>query len=401
MSAPPLVSLLQSDFIDLVQRLLPTEFWLPLTSPNGGFEIYQGHSAIGARVSLAIGNFQQAAYILSAPDGVQATVPVLFSRPNQPAGVSAVTLKAGTIVGTTAYGRQFQLTQDLGFSAGMLSATATVQALFAGEQWNVAGPYTTAKGEAVPGELSKVVSWVQSPAYGDPTFTVSNFAGGTGGVSSFLNQHGADRGYARGSGEPAALFRNRIRQLADNISPQAFVDAVTPLTQTYPQTGWDFIETWQSTFMEAYDVPSLNLGTPTFLGSVTGAGATAFSVNIDTNQFVWTDPRPPYPPFRCRWMDDNNYRGGVIIVAPVLASIAEQGMFYDDTKAKSPQALQTINGQRAVPAYDVPRNNFSGELQPAYDALDYAKNAVFVSLYATLQRIKAGGVAVSLELQGQ
>lgn len=387
---PPLVSFSQQDFIDLVERLLPSDYWQPLISPGPGFEIYRAQAAIGARASLAIGNFQQAAFILSAPDGGLATAAVLFSRPTATAG--AVTIKAGTVVQSTTYGRQFQLLFDVVFGAGDLSMPGTVQALFPGEQWNVKGPYQTAGGQKVPGEIVTVVNWILSPAYGDTTLTVAQTADASGGVSSVLNQQGADRGFTRRPGEVAAVFRQRIRTLPDTVSPSAIRNAIAFFSANYPGTTWDFIETWQPTYQEAFDCPSPNSTTPTYLASIPGT--------INTTLFVYDDPRPAYPPFRNRWLSEDDYRGAFIVTVPNLAAIRDLGMAYDDT-AETPAALLTANGARAVNAYDVPQTNFASELQGAYDGMDYAKAAVYVGLFQSLESIKAGGVLVEIVLQGQ
>lgn len=392
MGAPGLVSFSQADFLALVGRNLPPEYLQPLISPGPGYEIYQAEASIGARVSLAIGNFQQASFILSAPDGGYAVAQVLFSRVNANAG--AVTVNVGTIVQTSTYGRQFSLLFDAVFGATDLTAAGIVQALFQGEQWNVKGPYQALDGEVVAGEIDQIFSWLQTPSYGDPTITVSQTADAVGGVSSVLNQHGKDRGFVRGVGEQTDVFRQRVRALPDTVSPSAIRHALAYFSANYPGTIWDFIETWRPTYQESWDVPSPNFGTPTYQGTI--------PINIDTNLFVYDDPRPPYPPFRNRWLDEDDYRGAFIITVPVLAAIADLGMAYDDT-ATGPTGLETVNGARAVNAWDVPSTvtDSSGELQGAYDGQDYAKNAVFTGLFDSLEAIKAGGVVVEIVLQGQ
>lgn len=378
-----IVSFSQADFLDLIGRLLPAEYLAPLIAPGPGYEIYQSQAQIGARVSTAILNFQLGSFILTAPDGVLAQAPVLFSRPTAAAG--AVTVKAGTVVQTATYGRQFSLLSDVAFGASDLSKPGTVAALFPGEQHNVAGPYVTAGGEAVPGEINQIVTWVQSPDFGDGSITVAQTAGATGGVSSILNMHGADRGFVRGPSEPPATFRQRVRTLPDTVSPQAILDALQPYFSAYPGTQWDFIETFLPTLQEAWDCPSPSSGV-------------TIPPGINTNLFVYDDPRPAYPPYQNRWLDENTFRGAFIVTIPVLAALSDVGLAYDDT-AETPAALTTTNGHRAINAYDVPQS-FSAALQGFYDGQDYARNAVYAGLYATLQRIKAGGVFFTLEIQG-
>lgn len=384
----PVIGLSQQDFLDMLDRLLPFEYLSPLKSPGPGYEIYQFEAAIGARVSTAIARFEAASFIVSAPDGGYAQATVAFSRPTAAAG--AVTVKAGTVVETTLFGRQFVLLADVPFGATDLVQFGTVQAVHQGEQWNVKGPYYTAGGELVPGEISTIVTWVQSPPFGDASITVAQAVDAVGGLSSVLNLHGADRGFTRNPNEPATVFRQRVRTLPDTVSPGAIQRVLAQYQATYGGT-WDFVETFSGSFQEAFDCPSPNPGVPNY--------STSIPSSINTNLFVYDDPRPPYPPFRNRWLDITNYRGAFIVTVPVLPAIADLGMAYDDT-AEIPAGTLTVNGARAVSAYDVPAS-LASELQGAYDGVDYAKNAVFVGLYQTLQKIKAAGVLVDIELQGQ
>lgn len=385
---PPWVPYLnQADFLNMVGRLLPPEYLAPLFSPGPGGEIYFAQTAIGFRVSLAIANYQAASYIGTAPDGGFAEAPVTFSRPTATAG--AVTVKAGTVVQSATYGRQFALMADVAFGAADLSASGIVQALFQGEQWNVRGPYTTAAGEVVPGEINQVVMWILSPAYGDATITVAQASDAVGGQSSVLVQHGADRGFTRAVNEPTNTFRHRIQTLPDTVSPLAIQHLLASYAAAYPGTTWDFIETFQSTYQEAFDCPSPNLGTPTYQATI--------PASIDTNLFVYDDPRPAYP-FRNRWLDENDFRGAFIVVVPNLPALTDVGMAYDDT-AVSPSALLTAYGYRSVSAYDVP-SGYSASSPGGYDGFDLAKQSVYRGLYASLQQVKAAGIFFAVELQG-
>ncbi len=382
------VGLQPADFMDLLGRLLPSDYLQPLLNPGPGGEVYQMQAAVGSRVSQAIGLFQLASYITLAPDGAAAQATVQFQRQNANAGL--VVVNAGTIVQSAQYGRQFQLVAGVTMAAGQVSAFGTVQALFPGEQWNVKGPFQSARGELVAGEISQIVTWQQTPAFGDASITVAQATDAVGGVSSMLNQHGADRGFQRGANEGAAAFRQRVRQLPDTVSPSAIQNAVNAVALQYPGTSWDFIETFQGSFQTAYDCPSPNAGVP-FGGATIPSG-------LDTNLFVYDDPRPIYPPFRNRWLDERDYRGAFIVTVPVLAALRDVGIAYDDT-AETPFTLTTLNGSRAANAYDVPQT-FTAALAGAYDGSDYARSAAYAGLYASLQKIRAAGVLVVMEIQG-
>lgn len=379
-----IVQLAQADFLDLLDRLLPFDYLAPLKNIGPGYEIYRAEAAIGARVSQAIYNFQQASFIQTASDGSYAQAAVLFSRANANAGT--VTVKAGTIVQTANYGRQFRLLVDVAFGATDLFAPGTVQALYKGEQWNVKGPYTTAGRELVPGEINQIVTWSQSPAFGDPTITVAQTADATGGASSVLNLHGSDRGFSRQSTETAIAFQERIRSLPFTVTPFAIQSFLSQFATRYPGTNWDFIEPFQQSFQECWDCPSPNIGTPTYLATI--------PIQVFTNLFVYDDTLPAYP-FQNRWLDETDFRGAFIVVVPVLQN--DIGFFFDDT-AMNPTAIGGA-ATRAVDAYDVP-SLYTASTQGFLDGLNYTAG-IYSSIYATLQGIKLGGVKVILELHGQ
>lgn len=383
---PWIVPLAQSDFLALVERLLPEDYLQPLKSPGPGYEIYMAHAAIGARVSLAIANYQAASYITTAPDGGYAEAPVLFSRPTADAG--AVTVKAGTIVKTSVYGRSFALLADVTFGDTDLEQPGIVRALYQGEQWNVPGPYTTASGEIVPGSIDTIVTWLLDPPFGDATLTVSQTSDAVGGISSVLNQHGADRGMPRNPGEAASAYRVRIRTLPDTVSPLAIQRYLQSVFSPFNESA-DFIESFDPNYQTAYDCPSPNAGTPTYSASI--------PASLNTNLFVYDDPSPLYP-FRNRWLG-NDWRGGFIVVVPNIPAVSDVGMAYDDI-ADTPAELNTTAGWRSVSAYDIP-NTFTAASPGGYDGFDLGKQALYRGVYATLQQIKAGGIIASVELQGQ
>lgn len=106
-----------------------------------------------------------------------------------------------------------------------------------------------------------------------------------------------------------------------------------------------------------------------------------------------------YPPFRNRWLGSRDYRAAFIVTVPELASMTMLGMAYNDT-AVTPADLTDSIGKRAVSAWNVPANNFPGELQGAYNGTDAAKQGVYNSLAEQLDQIKAAGVNVEIVIQG-
>lgn len=385
---PPWVLYLdQTYFLALINRLLPQEYLAPLFSPGPGAEVYYAQSQIGYRVSVAIANYDAASYISTAPDGGFAQAPIQFSRPTFAAG--AVTVKAGTIVETSVYGRQFSLVADVAFGATDLTQNGIVQATYPGEQWNVPGPYVTAGNENVLGQIDTVVFWSMVPPYGDPTVTMTQLSDAVGGQSSVLNMHGADRGLPRQPNENTAVYRNRISTLPDTVSPDA-IERYLSATLSPLFAQYEFIETFEISFQTAFDCPSPNSGTPTYEAVIPPA--------LNTNLFVYDDPRPPTP-FNDRWLSIDNFRGGIIVTVPNLPAMTDVGLAYDDT-AMSPADLLTTIGYRSVGAYDIP-NTYVASSPGGYDGFDLAKQAVYLGVYNSLIQITTGGVDVDVELQGQ
>lgn len=369
----------QQHFLDMYDRLLPVSFIEPLKSPGPGYEAYQSFAAVGERASLAVGRAELCFFIMTAPDGRFAAGKVQLSRPH---ALVAVTVKAGTIVMASESGRTFVVTADVPFPVGVAGPLdAPIQASMQDWRWNVPGQRVTARGEVIPGEIDTIVKLLEDPPYGDPEIIVYQVDDTSGGQDPMLNEHGADRGLTRSVGEPANVFRQRIRELPDTISPAAIRRNLTKLLGSIGRgIPWDLIETWSPSYQTCYDVPSLQPG-------------------IDTNLFVYDDPRPAYP-FRNRYLDENDYRGAYIVVVPNIGTVDDCGMAYDDDAMDvaglvSPDVL----GTDGMPSYDVPAT--LAVPQGGYDGFDLAKQAIYQRLYNMLLEISGGGVYIALELRGQ
>lgn len=239
----------------------------------------------------------------------------------------------------------------------------------------------TGVAETTPG-----VSWQEYSAatdVGDLTIQVTQSTPTGGGVDPALDQHGNDRGIPRGVGEPDDSYRGRIRAIPDNISPDAVNRALQQLL--FPVgagLGYQFIETWEVNYQTCWDSPRDPIpGSP-----------------FDPNLFVYDDPTSPVP-FRNRWLDLNDMRGGFIVTVPNLAPIRDTGMAFDDVATTALELTNPI-GLRAVCAYDVPVTLAFGYLQGSWDGFDLPKQTLYKTIFATLERIKAAGTAVSVELQG-
>lgn len=386
----------QAYYLALFDRVMAPDWLAGLkTRPGGGYELLAAAAAVGARQSTAVERLECGALVLFADAGARASVSLEFYRPTGAAGTVAV--KAGTRV-ADAQGREFAVDADatfVGAATGPVAATAT--AVAPGWAWNVPGPRTTAAGEALGGEVDRVTFFVQDPPYGDPTIAVRQAADATGGADPMLEGLGADRGLPRLAGEGADAYRLRVRTLPDTVSPAAVRRQVTTyLTPWGIGTAWSLVELWSPAYQTCWDAPSPNAGTPSY------QPVAPTSALFDADLCAFDDPRPAYPPFRNRWLDEVEARGAFVVTVPSLAALDDCGGAYDDT-ASTPAAHQVAVGQytgvRATLAYDVPAN-FTAARAGGYDGFDLPRAAVYKGLWELLRDIRLAGVVHLVELQG-
>jgi hypothetical protein len=231
---------------------------------------------------------------------------------------------------TSVGGRDFVTTADVTFAPTDLGPKSVpVEAISVGYDWNVRGETTAATGDLLPGDIDTVKVLLETPDYGDVTFTVYQATPTTGGTDAALDALGNNRGLPRQVGETDDAYRARLRTLPDTISPAALRRVVDSIL-TPAGVDYDIIETFQHQYQECWDAPS------------TAIPGSAF----DPNLFTYDDPRYPYP-FKNRWLDENDFRGGIVIV---------------------------VDGENPT---------------------------LYKGLYETLQRIKPAGVQVVIELRGQ
>lgn len=395
MPAPPCTQCVFYDvqhFLDLYNRIFPATYLDPLKSPGPGWDVFQAYARLFQRISLAVARLDCGAHILQSFGAALPTVTLTFTRSDDLAGV--MILKAGTVCTTSNGGRDFITTQDITFGIGDLGPhdVPAVGALPAFE-FNVPGQVIALSGEVLLGDIDTVKTPLMDPPFppvGLPNFSVQQIPDAEGGQPPMLDGLGGDRGLPRNAGESDSAYKIRIRQLPDTVSPDAIVRAVTaylaPLGATF-----DFIETFDPAYQTCWDCPSPNAGTPTYQMAPVPI--------IDTNLFAYDDPRPAYPPFRNRWLGDEDFRGAFIIVVPNFPAFEDNGFAYDDT-ATTPADLLTTEGYRSVGAYDLDAN-YTASHAGFYDGFDLGKAAVYKGLLELLNRIKAGGVLAAVELQGQ
>lgn len=379
---PAIVAMTQAQILTLFERIFPVEYWQPIADQVGaGLELYQAIAKVFSVASEQVEAMWKGSLITLAPGGSFASATVEFFRDNSTAG--AVTILAGSIVTTSNGNRRFLLQTDVVFGALDLGPfSATVIAEYPDEDYNVPGPVTTAAGETIPGEIDTLYRPLLDPILGDLSLQVRQVSDATGGSLPWLEQLGADRGMPRGDGEPLEVYRWRIQQLPQVVTPDAIQAFIAGLFSdpAYPASS---IEPNSMLYQTCYDGPPDSDGG-----------------EYDPTLFVYDDPRDPLP-FVNRWLSEEDAQGAFIVIVPVLPPVQEIGMAYDDPSVDSSDLTNSF-GQRAVSVYDLPPGLLppDGVQEGAFDGTDVGRDAIYQGLLAQLQSIKAGGVFVALELEG-
>lgn len=380
---PPVTAFTQAELLRLYDRVYPPGYIEPLKSPGPGYEVLQASAKVGARTSLAVERASASLFFLSASEGAYASGFVQLFRPAPHPEAITVVVKQGTSVRSSKGGRRYFTTADVTFGPTDLGPiTVGVVAEAMGYEWNEPGPRVTADGTLLHGEIDTVDTLVEDPEVGDITIRVVQIADTTGGKDATLDALGLDRGMPRVDGEADDAYRGRIRALPDNISPDAIERALQQLL--FPVGGgYSFIEAWSLALQTCWDAPD---------DIIPGS-------NFDPNLFVYDDPRPDVP-FRNRWLDESTFDGAFIVVVPLLPAMREFGTAYDDT-GLIPGDFQTSLGARALSVWDAPDDLGFGYLLGAWDGEDVGLATTWKTVYETLLRLKAAGISVALELEGE
>lgn len=323
----------EDDILSVLDRVLPEEYLGPLKDPGPGYEIFQAWAKALERVSLAVGRTELSLLIIDSQGGSLAEADVEFFRTSDAAG--AFTVKAGTACRTSATNRTFSLLGDVAFGPTDLVAAGRVRAVAPGAEYNVLGPATTADGTPLAGEIDSIVIPLLDPVFAEPTIQVRQTSAASGGAAAVLDQHGLDRNIPRTVGEPDSIYKGRIRQLPDTISPDALkrqLDALfLPIGLSYT-----ILETWRNEYQVCYDAPDTVVVHPT-LGT------------FDPTTFQM-DPIPTSL-FRGRLLDERDHMGGLVVVVPETGPWSERSMAFDDPGTVGPSSKFAVASTLAALSY--------------------------------------------------
>lgn len=180
-------------------------------------------------------------------------------------------------------------------------------------------------GAVLPGEIDTIKTLLEDPEMGDLTIMVSQAVATSGGRDAALDALGADRGIIRNENEPDEKYRARITALPDTISPAAVARACQRFLEPYQALNFTILETFEPGYQTCWDAP---------ISAIVGSA-------FDPNLFKYDDPDADAVPFRNRWLDETDHRGGFITWVPSLQPIAESGMqFYP-----LPETYEDLAGQ--------------------------------------------------------
>lgn len=393
----------QAHFLGVIESIVAPEWLRPLRNHSGdgsGYELLQASAKVGERVSLAIQRLERDAFELFAPGPAKARGTVEFLRETDTAG--ALRVLAGTLVKTSRHGRTFVTLQDAVFGASDLGPVGVdAEATDYGYQYNVTGRVVTPSGEVLPGEIDTIDTMFQADSAGvadfiDPSITVQQVVNFDGGCDPALDGLGQDRGIVRGVGEPDETYRSRVMNLPDGVTPAAIRRALDRLAAAWG-VAYQLVEVGDEDYQTAYDYPSQNAGTPTYLSPYPS------ELVAHDNRFSYDDPEPiEVGSYADLWFDDVEARGAFFVAISFPAPIADEGMAYDGTD-EAPAESETLNGTTpgffSISAYDLP-----ADLPPeagragAYDIGDPGLQGFLQAWWDTLNAIKAGGIIVGLAL---
>jgi hypothetical protein len=268
-----------------------------------------------------------------------------------------------------------------------LFVAAQVEAVAPGFEYNVPGPFSTADGTVLPGEIDTIPIPILDPLFAEPTIQVRQIADAAGGQPAVLDQLGLDRRLPRLPDEVDEIYKGRIRALPDTVSLAAIrrqLDAIFLVLGL----SYDLIETWENRYQSCWDAPLGDITHPT-MGL------------LWEGTFAFDDPRTD--PFFGRWMDERDCPAGLVLVVPNLTSWEMRGFAYDDdgAGASAPGSFTTTLGRRATSAYDAPDADTPVLFVPFYDGDDRLKALFYIRLWDLLRQIKGAGVHVAIELKGQ
>ena len=320
-------------------------------APNGGYELFMANAAVGARMSLAISRLIEDCMLMFAQGGQFATGSVDFYRTDFSNG--AITLLPGTLVQASKSGRLFVLTAAVSFGATDTGPfTVGIQAIAYGYEYNLPGEFTAANGELLPGEIDTI--WLSNSidGSGTPTFDtnmmVRQVLPTANGRPASLDGMGADRAVKRQGGERDDVYRQRIIDLPDTVSPNAIVRGVNKILFGYGLSPCVIREVGTPNTDPPDTFADDSAPFPDFFFDGNGADdGNAYDVDLTAwPALAWTSI----------WLDEAHFRGYFMIGLPEVDSFLDYSAYdgsdsdtfqimnaYDQTDLSAPMSYDGYN----------------------------------------------------------
>lgn len=340
-----------------------------------GYETIKACAAIFERASSAIVTNANSMFAQYAQDGAFAKGIVELYRLAPTA--AAVTVKAGTIVSAKG-GRYFRTTGDVSFEPSDLGPhEVAIISLFQDYQHNVDGARQAANGTVIPGEIDTIRMLIEEPKYGDPNIFVRQIQPTLGGRSPDIELLALDHNLSKSPGESADSLRYRIRNIPNNITPNAIRQLATALLDRYA-VPFEYVEGHEVRLAGMYDVPAFD--------SPLGA-------------YFHPDSEAPQMFPAQNWsLDSVDSWGSFHILVKQVQPILDMGGHLDDTAADA-HALRSIvhPGLRGSFVPDV--DSTEDHRVACYDGRDYGLDELFQSLKELLNTNKAAGIVAGIRYE--
>jgi hypothetical protein len=360
----------QAYLLRLVERSYPQDYIFSIkNAPNGGYEVFQVAASVGARVSKAISELGCCAFLSTATGGVQAMGTIEFYRADATAG--AYTISVGTVVRASKSGRDFRTTQAVSFTGiGDLGPlTAPIQAVATGYEYNVPGQVITAGAELLPGEIDTV--WLLKTNFPliDTALQVRQLVPTLGGKDACLDGLGDDVRIPRNNLEFDDVYRLRIYETPDTVSPEAITRGVnkflTPLGAS---------------------VCLREVGTMNLLGFFYDAGDSSDQLHPEYMYAYDMDFSLRESERYKVYLNIAEFRAFFLVGVPAI--IAEDfGLTYDGASTDA-FTMQNAYDQTAVNA-----------LNSAYDGQTYLQASLYKSIWDMVDAKRAAGVDFDLYIE--
>lgn len=189
-------------------------------------------------------------------------------------------------------------------------------------------------------------------------------------------------GLERASGEGDESLAWRTRNLPDNLTPAAIQRNLDILLAPY-QATWEMYETWDASFVGAYDLP------------------------MDTAEacvFILDDTAPRTFP-ALGWVPDDVEQWGTFYVnISQIQPIEDYGFCLDEPATTADMLISPVSrGRRAIAAYDMPDSSTFGagdDLVGCLDGPDVGQGSLLGAIWEMLATHRAAGIVAGLEQEG-